>query len=385
MDIRFLHFLPNYAAMVIEEIIAVLADFAPPAYQESYDNAQLITGNPKDACTGVLIALDVTTSVVQEAVAKNCNLIVAHHPILFKGIKKLTGGNYVEDTLLEAIKNNIALFALHTNLDKVHNGVNKKIADIIGLKKQNILLPEKGGLKKLFTYVPLSHLVQLSNALFDAGAGHIGNYDKCSYFSEGKGTFRGLEGSDPYIGEAGELSIEEEYKLEVIYPSHIEPAVIAALHRAHPYEEVAYDIVELANSNRQVGIGIIGELESEMSEVAFLGLLQQRFGTPVIKHTKLLGRNVKKIAVCGGSGSFLTAKAVRAQADVFVTSDVKYHEFFDAEDRLLLADIGHYESEQFTIDLIFEILESKFPNFAVLKTTVNTNPVSYYSGDGPSF
>lgn len=371
--------------MLIEEILAVLSSFAPPDYQESYDNAQLITGNKKDACTGVLISLDVTPAVVQEAIDKNCNLIVSHHPIIFKGLKKLTGGNYVEDTVLHAIRNRIAVYAVHTNLDKVYNGVNKKIADIIGLNNQRVLAPEPGGLQKLFTYVPLTHLVQVSNALFGAGAGHIGNYDKCSYFSEGKGTFRGLEGSDPYIGTAGELSIEEEYKLEVIFPSHIRKSLVAALIKAHPYEEVAYDIVQLENENLQVGIGIVGELDREISEKEMLLLLQERFRVPVVKHTELLGKNVKTIAVCGGSGSSFTRNAIQQKADVFVTSDVKYHEFFDAEQKLVLADIGHFESEQYTIDLIFEILESKFPNFAVLKTTVNTNPVSYFMGAGTSF
>ena len=365
--------------MNISEVIQTLEALAPLPYQESYDNAGLLTGTKDWNCTGILCTLDATEAVVNEAVQQNCNLIVAHHPIIFSGLKKITGKNYVERTIIAAIKNNIAIYAIHTNLDNVYNGVSRRMADKLGLQNCKVLDPKPGLLKKLYTYVPVDDAEKVLAAIFKAGAGDIGNYGECSFNTEGIGTYRPQEGADPYIGEIGKRAETKEVKLEIIFPAHIQRQVISALQAAHPYEEVAYDVITLANEFVQVGSGIIGELNEAISEQDFLQQIKKTFHLQVIKHTPLLNKNVKKVALCGGAGSFLLPKAIAAGADFYITSDVKYHEFFDADGKLVFADIGHWESEQFTIDLLFDILQAKFSNFAVLKTGVMTNPVHYFA------
>ena len=364
--------------MKISTIIQALEVFAPPAYQESYDNSGLIIGNASNACTGVLCTLDSTEDVVEEAIAKGCNLIVAHHPIVFSGMKKITGKNYVERTVIAAIKNNIAIYAIHTNADNVIRGVNDKIANKLGLTNKRILVTKSNSLAKLITFIPLTHVEQVRNALFENGAGNIGNYSEASYSVEGTGTYKANEGANPFLGEMGIRHQEQERKLEVIFPIHIQGRLIAALNNAHPYEEVAYDIIPLANENQEVGSGLIGELETPIEEEVLLRKIKEVFQLEVIKHTPLLGKKISKVAVCGGSGSFLTKNAISAGADIFVTADVKYHEFFDADKKLIIADIGHWESEQFTTDLLIDILHLKFPTFAVLKSEVITNSVRYF-------
>jgi dinuclear metal center YbgI/SA1388 family protein len=363
---------------VIAEVISFLESVAHPSLQESYDNAGLITGHPSWECTGVLCSLDVTEEVVSEAVAKNCNMIVAHHPIVFKGLKKINGNNYVERTVIAAIKNDIAIYAIHTNLDNVLHGVSGRMAALLGLQKIAILDPKENMLRKLFTFAPADKAEQVRNALFAAGAGHIGNYSECSFNADGTGTFKAGAGTDPYVGEQGVRHSENETKIEVIYPAFLEGRIIAALKANHPYEEVAYDVVALANQYSQTGAGVVGELPEPVDEKLFLEKLKSVFGLKLIRHTPLTGKSIRKVAVCGGAGSFLISKALRAKADIYVTADMKYHEFFDAEGRIVIADIGHYESEQFTIALLQEVLEEKFPTFAVLKTSVNTNPVQYF-------
>jgi dinuclear metal center YbgI/SA1388 family protein len=365
--------------MKIAEILEPLEHYAPLAYQENYDNAGLITGDKSWNCTGILVSLDATEAVIDEAIAKKANLIISHHPIVFSGLKKINGKNYVEKAIIKAIKNDIALYAVHTNMDNIYNGVNAKICEVLGLENTKVLQPKQSLLVKLFTYVPKDSLEKVRKALFDAGAGHIGKYDHCSFGWEGTGTFRALPGADPYIGEVGKLSVEPEIKLEVILPAHIKNHVLKALNEAHPYEEVAYDVVYLDNDNEQVGNGMIGELQTEQDETTFLRLIKEEFNLTVIRHTPLTGKKVKKVAVCGGSGSRLIGNAAAAGADFYISSDIKYHEFFDANDRLVVADIGHWESEQFTTDLILEILRGKFPTFAVLKSGVKTNPVNYFT------
>jgi dinuclear metal center YbgI/SA1388 family protein len=364
--------------MKIADIISVLEQKADPFYQESYDNAGLITGSAGWDCTGVLVTLDATEAIVNEAIERKVNLIVAHHPIVFGGLKKLNGKNYVEKTVIAAIKNDIAIYAIHTNLDNVVDGVNGKIAEMLGLTNISILLPKQNTLKKLYTFVPTVQAEDVRNAIFKAGGGHIGNYSECSYSVEGNGTFKAQEGTDPFVGKVGERHIEPELKLEVIFPAYLESAIVKALKKVHPYEEVAYDVVSLANPNMQIGSGIIGELPESVEETAFLGHIKAVFQVPVVKHTRLTGRKVKKVAVCGGAGSFLINKALASGADFYITADVKYHEFFDANDRMVLADVGHFESEQYTIDLLYIILQQNFPNFAVLKTNLSTNPVHYF-------
>jgi dinuclear metal center YbgI/SA1388 family protein len=364
--------------MKIAEIIAFLEFRAHPSLQEHYDNSGLITGYAGWECSGIICSLDVTEEVVKEAVAKKCNLIVAHHPIIFNGLKKINGKNYVEQTVIAAIKNDIAIYAIHTNLDNVIDGVNGKIAEMLDLKNTTSLWPKENTLKKLFTFVPIDKAGEVREALFKAGGGYIGNYSECSFNSEGTGTFKAGPGTEPYVGKKGSQHQEKELKIEIIFPAYLEQQLIVALRSVHPYEEVAYDIVALSNTHASMGSGIMGELAEELEEKVFLQRLKDVFQLKMIRHTALLNKPVKKIAVCGGAGSFLIPKVLAAGADAYITSDIKYHEFFDANSRLLLADIGHYESEQFTINLLQEILEEKFPTFAVLKTTVKTNPVFYY-------
>lgn len=355
-----------------------LEAMAPPFLQEGYDNAGLITGDENAECTGILISLDATAAVVDEAKKKSCNLIVSHHPIVFSGLKKITGKNYVQKAVINAIKNDIALYAIHTNLDNVLNGVNGKIAELLELKNISVLAPKESQLKKLYTFVPVTDAGKVRQAIFDAGGGHIGKYDECSFNVEGFGTFRGGSNTDPYVGKPGELHKENEIKVEVIFPSWLEGRILKSLLAAHPYEEVAFDIIKLDNRFSSIGSGVFGELKEAAAEKTFLKTLKEKFKLNIIRHTQLLNKPISKVAVCGGAGSFLISSALAAGADCFITSDIKYHEFFDANDRMVIADIGHYESEQFTINLLQEFLEQKFPTFAVLKTEVNTNPVRYF-------
>jgi len=365
--------------MKIAEIISFLETMADPSLQESYDNAGLITGESNWECSGIIVSLDATEEVVKEAIEKKCNLIVAHHPIIFSGLKKINGKNYVEKTVIAAIKNDIAIYAIHTNLDNVIEGVSAKMAKMLGLQNVSILSQKENTLKKLFTFVPINKAGDVRNAIFNAGGGHIGNYSECSFNVEGTGTFKAGEKTDPYVGKKGEQHQEKEIKIEVIFPSFMQQKIVTAMKQAHPYEEVAYDIVELFNKYQNIGSGVIGELPDALSENNFLQTVKEIFKVPVVRHTALLNKPVKKIAVCGGAGSFLITKALAAAADAYITADIKYHEFFDANGRMLIADIGHYESEQFTIDLLAENLLQKFPTFAILKTKVQTNPVRYFS------
>lgn len=364
--------------MKISEIISFLESLAPPSLQESYDNAGLITGNNHWECSGMVCTLDATEEVIKEAIKKKCNLVVAHHPVIFGGLKKINGKNYVEKAIITAIKNDIAIYAIHTNLDNVLDGVNGRIAGKLRLRNTSILSYKDNTLKKIFTFAPVDKAEQVRNAIFAAGGGQISNYSECSFNSEGIGTFKAEQGTTPFVGNVGELHRANEIKIEVIFPAFIENKVIRAMKAAHPYEEVAYDVVTLSNSHMGIGSGIIGELETPVEEKVFLDRVKHDFNAGVIRHTAFLNKPVNRVAVCGGAGSFLISKALLAGADVYITSDIKYHEFFEANGRMLIADIGHYESEQFTIDLLKEKLEQNFPTFAVLKTEVRTNPVYYF-------
>lgn len=364
--------------MTIQEIISEIESFAPTAYQEDYDNCGLITGNRSAEATGVLLSLDCIEEIVDEAIQNNCNLIIAHHPIVFSGLKKITGSNYIERTIIKAIKNDIAIYAAHTNMDNVINGVNYKIAEKLGLINVKILAPKNGLLKKLVTYVPQGHHTQVLNALFGAGCGHIGNYDSCSFNAEGTGTFRGNDQSQPFLGKPNELSKEPEIRIETIFESHTERQVLSALLGAHPYEEAAFDVYPLTNKLNQVGSGIIGELKEELKEEDFLNLVKNSLQSECLKYTKKTGKIVKKVALCGGSGRFLLKNAINSQADAYITADFKYHEFFDAEGKILLIDAGHYETEQFTPEIFSDIIRKKFPTFAIRLSKIKTNPVNYF-------
>jgi dinuclear metal center YbgI/SA1388 family protein len=369
--------------MKISEIIAAVEVFAAPELQEEWDNTGLLTGNAQWDCSGVLCTLDVTVAVIREAVAKGCNLIIAHHPVIFKGLKRLTGKTYVEAVVIEALKNDIAIYAMHTALDNVVLGVNGKIAEKLGLKDCKVLAPKARMLRRLITFAPNDHAEAVRQAVFAAGAGHIGKYEECSFNSRGTGTFKAGEGADPFVGEIGKEHQEEETKIEIVFPAYLELQVVKALVQAHPYEEVAYDIFTMENQHYGIGSGIIGTLEKEVPEQEFLNQVQNIFKTPCIKHTALTGKEVKKVAVCGGSGAFLIKQALRQGAQVYITADVKYHEFFDAEGQLVIADVGHWESEQYTVELLHDLIARKFPTFATFKTEVNTNPVQYFMSNKP--
>ena len=361
----------------IKEVLQYLEEIAPLSLQESYDNSGLIVGDSDAELTGILICLDSTEAVVKEAILTGCNLIIAHHPIVFSGLKRFTGSNYVERTIIAAIKNDIAIYAAHTNLDNIANGVNKMIADKLGLINAKILAPKKQLLKKLIVFCPFDHASKVRQALFEAGAGSIGNYDECSFNSDGTGTFRPGTQAKPFIGNEGNTSFAEETKIEVIIESHLQNKILTALFKSHPYEEVAYDLIPLENYHQNIGSGMIAELSSEMEEMAFLDHVKKVMKVGSLRFTPLIGQKVAKVALCGGSGSFLLNEAKAAGAQVFITSDFKYHQFFDAEDSLVIADIGHFESEQYTMDLFKSLILKNFSKFAVRLTEVNTNPVNY--------
>jgi dinuclear metal center YbgI/SA1388 family protein len=364
--------------LTIKEIIKELETFAPLQYQESYDNAGLIVGDKHKTVDSVLLSVDVTEDVIDEAVEAGAGLIVAHHPIIFKGLKKLTGRNYVERTVIKAIKSDVAIYAAHTNMDAVSNGVNGILAQKIGLENVSVMSPRDGLLKKIHVFVPENHANAVREAAFHAGAGHIGNYDNCSYNTLGEGSFRAGEGSDPFVGEQGQTHFEKEMRIEMVFPATHQAAVINAIIKAHPYEEVAYDVYSLDNAWNEVGIGLVGELKTPVKPMTFMESLSEKLGQPHFKYTKPVTDTLKRVAVCGGSGSFTIKQAKASGADVLITADVKYHEFFDADNDIMIIDAGHYETEQFTKELFSNVIQKKFPNFAVRFSNVNTNPVNYY-------
>lgn len=365
--------------MKIKEITNYIEKIAPLAFQENYDNAGLIVGSGETEVKAILISLDVNEEVVNEAIELNANLIISHHPIVFSGLKKLNGKNYVERTVIKAIQNNIAIYASHTNLDSMLlSGVNTKIAEKLELQNIRILSPIENQLSKIMVYAPNNFKEKIQNALFSAGAGEIGNYDSCSFNLEGKGTFRAGENTQPFVGNQGELHIEEEVKIEVIVPNYLINNIIKKILLIHPYEEPAYDIVPLKNTWKNVGMGIIGELADEIDEIEFLQKIKKTFACQIIRHTELLNKKIRKVAVSGGAGSFLLQNAIKQEADIFITGDFKYHQFFDADKKILIADIGHFESEQYTKELFYELLIKKFCNFAIHLTKINTNPIKYF-------
>ena len=365
--------------MKVKEITSILENIAPINYQESYDNSGLITGNENQEVSKVLLCLDCLETVIDEAIEKGCELIIAHHPIVFNGLKKLNGKNYIERVIIKAIKNDIAIYACHTNLDNVLNyGVNQKIAKRLGLENQRILSPKASMMSKLVIYSPSNSAEEVRENLFKNGAGKISDYSNCSFNSEGQGSYLPGETTNPTYGEKGKTNFMPETKIEVVVLNQLVNKVLAEVNKVHPYEEVAYEIIPMNNKNNHIGSGMIGELKNEMEAKDFLAFLKNEMKTECIRHTNIHIDKVKKIAVCGGAGSFLLNDAKRQQADVFITGDYKYHQFFDAENEIIIADIGHFESEQFTIELFQEILENQTKGIELIKTSVNTNPVNYY-------
>lgn len=365
--------------MKVNDIVQAIEAFAPPAFQESYDNSGLQVGDMNAEVKGCLLTLDVTEAVLKEAMERGCNMVIAHHPVIFGGLKRLTGSNYVQRVVQMAIRNDINIYACHTNLDNMLGGVNAKIAEKLGLKDTAILSMMMGSLRKLYTFVPEKDADKVREALWAAGAGNIGNYHECSFNTQGKGTFKPEDDADPAIGKAGgPREIVDEVKIEVLVTRDKERQVLKALFDAHPYEEVAYEFIALENVNQEMGAGMVGYLDEPMTEMDFLAHIKAKMKADVVRYTELRGKMVEKVAICGGSGSFLLKEAISSGADVFLTADFKYHQFFDAEGKIVIADIGHYESEQYTVELFMEILKEKFPNFAFLLSSLSTNPVKYF-------
>ena len=363
--------------MKIKEIIAVLEEMAPLAYAEDFDNVGLLVGDQDTVATGILVCHDALENIIDEAIAKNCNVIVCFHPILFSGLKKITGKNYVERAVIKAIKNDIAIYAVHTALDNHQAGVNKIFSDALGLINTKILIPKENFIRKLVTYTVPENAEAVRNALFDAGAGTIGNYENCSFNSNGIGTYRGNEQSNPEIGERFEFVQANEIKIEVTFEKHLETKILKALFKSHLYEEVAYEIYNLQNKHQNIGLGITGELKNTMSEKEFLLFVKEKMNCGGIRHSNFTGKEIKKVAVLGGAGSFAIKNAIQAGADAYLTADLKYHQFYEAENQLLLADIGHFESERYTKNYIVEYLRKKILNFAVILSEENSNPVKY--------
>ncbi|MHA7832338.1 MAG: Nif3-like dinuclear metal center hexameric protein [Flagellimonas sp.] len=363
--------------MTVNEIAKVLEELAPLAHAEDFDNVGLLVGDPHMKVKGVLVTLDTLENVVDEAIQKKCNLIVSFHPIIFKGLKRLTGRNYVERVVQKAIVNNIAIYSMHTALDNSKMGVNAKICEVLGLKNPEILIPRAKSIKKLITYAPTADAESIKLALFQAGAGEIGKYSNCSYSLEGIGSFKAGDNANPTVGTIGEVHFEKEAQINVIYSFEKEKAILSALFDAHPYEEVAYEILTLENPNQDLGMGMIGNLDVEMDEKEFLLLVKQRMNASVVRHSQLLDKKVKRVAVLGGSGAFAIDAAKSAGADIYVSADFKYHDFYQAENQLVIADIGHFETEQFTKDLLVDYLTKKIPNFAVSLSESITNPIKY--------
>lgn len=364
--------------MHTHEISSYLDETFPLAWQEDYDNCGLLVGDPNRQVNKILVCVDVTEAVMDEAIRKDCELIISHHPLIFSGLKKITGRSYVERVVQTAIRNNIGIYAIHTNLDNHPDGLNNILGEKLGLSGLRTLKTKTGTLRKIVTFCPETHAAKVRQAIFEVGAGRIGDYDSCSFNTQGNGTFRAMEGAKPFVGNLNELHSEPEVKIEAIYPVYLEQRIISVMVEAHPYEEVAYDILLLGNENKYAGSGMIGETMNPMPASEFLAKVKQVCGLKTIRFTGNLEKTISKVAFCGGSGSFLIQDAIKVGADIYLTGDLKYHDFFISEDKMIVADTGHYESEQFSKDLIEQVLVKKFPNFAVLKTEVNTNPIKYF-------
>ncbi|HQP04737.1 MAG TPA: Nif3-like dinuclear metal center hexameric protein [Bacteroidales bacterium] len=364
--------------MLIKDVIRIIEDAAPLQYQESYDNSGLLVGSASEAVSGVLVSLDITEDVLQEAIQTGCNLIVAHHPLIFKTLKKITGSNAIERCVATAIKNDIAIYASHTSMDAAPGGVNHKIAEKLGLKNISVLSEPNTGLSKLVCYVPVDYAAKVRDAMFESGAGFIGNYDCCSFNTQGTGTYRAGQGSHPFIGQLGELHCESEVKVETIVPEHLLNNTIAAMIAAHPYEEVAYDVYQLKNRNIAFGIGVVGDLPKKTDFMEFILMLREIFDSKCIRSSKSIGSVVNRIALCGGSGAGLIPLAIAGGADVFITGEIGYHQFFTAENKIVLIELGHYETEQFVKEIFYDLISKNNPKFAVRISKINTNPIITY-------
>jgi len=363
--------------MILKELLTYLEERVPPSYQESYDNSGLQVGDVNSTVDSALLSLDITEEIIDEAHQRKCSLVISHHPLIFQPLKSIGTGTYVERVVRKAIKNDISLYSMHTNLDIIKEGVSYRMADKLGLSNTEVMVSLGGSLLKLVVFVPLSHAGKVRQAVFEAGAGNIGNYDMCSFNLRGEGTFRGGSGSDPFAGEPGKEHVEEEVRIESVLPAHLKSRVVGAMIDSHPYEEVAYDLYPLQNRMPGAGLGCVGDLPESVTEKDMINMLSDIFGSECIRHSRLTGRKIKRVAVMGGSGGSYIGKAISSGAQAYVTADVKYHSFFEADKQILLADIGHYESEKPSLEILHELITKKFPKFAVRFSEINTNPVNY--------
>ncbi len=364
--------------MKLKELCSYLDSAVPLSFQEGYDNSGLQIGQPDKEINSALLTVDVTEEVIAEAKNEGCEIIVSHHPVIFHALKKITGKSFTEKIVLSAIRNDIAIYSSHTNLDNAPNGVNAKMAEKIGLVNIKVLSPLKNKLLKLVTFIPEDHVLKVRDAIFNAGAGVIGKYDRCGFTVSGEGSFRAGEGTIPFVGEKGKIHIEKEVRFETILYSQFKDNVIEALLETHPYEEVVYDLYPVENDNADAGSGCTGELPEAVSEQEFLKLISSVFGARGVRHSQLTGRKIKKVALCGGSGAFLIGDAIAGNADAFVTGEIKYHAYFESENKVLLVDCGHYETEKFSTEILYDLIIKKFPKFAVRFSKINTNPINYF-------
>ncbi|MEG0499933.1 MAG: Nif3-like dinuclear metal center hexameric protein [Rikenellaceae bacterium] len=363
--------------MVVSEVIKIIEGFAPPALAENFDNVGLMVGDKSMRVRGILLTLDVVEESVDEAVERGLNLIITHHPLIFSPLKSLTGKNYIERVLIRAIKQGVAIYSAHTNLDSVQQGVSFRLGEKLGLQKMQVLRPVKNNLLKLVVYSPFNYSNGIRKALADSGAGFIGQYDSCSFSAMGEGRFRATAGLRPFVGSVGELHTEKEERIETVVQRHKLAETLVQLRRVHPYEEMAYDVMPLENMDPSVGLGVIGEFSEEMDVYDFLGGVKKILQIPMIKYSAPVKNRIRRVALCGGAGASFINDAINSGADIYVTGDLKYHDYFVPDGRITIADIGHFESEQFTLDIFNDVLIKKITNFTVCKTALNCNPINY--------
>lgn len=363
--------------MKILDVIKYLDQLIPAGYQESYDNCGLQVGDTSAEITGALISLDLTEAVVDEAVETRSNLIVTHHPFIFGGLKHIDADSPAGRIIYKLIRNGIAVYSAHTSLDKLSNGVSAQLAKRLGLCNLRILAPDSDSLKQLVVYCPKEQSQQLKDALYAAGAGNIGNYRHCSYSVNGTGTFEPLQGANPFVGTVGSETYTSEERIEMVYPKAFENKIVSALKANHPYETPAYSLIPLSNANPDVGLGIVGELPEDVEIETFIETVKQTVGIPVVRHSELCRKKVRTVALCGGAGAEFIGTAVAQNADIYLTSDIKYHDFQKATGHIVLADIGHYESEQFAKEFFYDKLSEKFRIFAIRIAKTETNFVGY--------
>lgn len=363
--------------MVVSEVTKIIEGFAPPAIAESFDNVGLMVGEGSMRVTGILLTLDVIEEHIDEAIERGLNLIITHHPLIFSPLKTISGRDYIQRIIIRALRNNIAIYSAHTNIDSTQGGVSHRLGEMLELTNMRVLHPSSGNLLKLIIYTPFDYANSVRKALADSGAGTIGAYGSCSFSSSGEGRFSAKEGAAPFVGSIGELHTENEERIETIVAAHKLDSVMNAVRRVHPYEEIAYDIIELKNKDKNIGLGVTGELSCEVSMVDFIERVKKVVKIPTIKHSRPHKTTVRTVALCGGAGASFIGDAIRSNADIYLTGDLKYHDFFTPEKSITIADIGHFESEQFTLDIFYDVLIKKITNFAICKTTINCNPINY--------